>query len=614
MTVLAPINRLSRVAATLAVMSGMAAGSASAQDDARVAPKAVPQQAGAGSIETPPMPKAKPQQDDRVLIKDLKGLVLINSAAKVKAGVTGGPGIAVYDLPKLDDPIVRDRLQAFIGKPLTRNGIHALGQVIITWYREKKYPFVDVAVPAGEDVTNGVVQVVVTESRAGKVTARGNRWFSSDFLVSQVRLAPGDPINLQKLEDDKNWINQNPFRLVNIVAYRSDEPGVTDLVVDTVQEKFPLRVYAGYDNTGTPIIGHDRWNLGFNWGDALWLDGQFGYQFTSSDNFWHSRAEVGGSPGKPNFESHSITYEIPLPWRDKLTFYALYIQDSPRLGPDIGLTGTDGVLGARYTWQLSSTREFDQDLQFGFEFKSSNNDLNFGGFAVSNITTEVDQFLVAYDAILRDDWGQTIFQNTLTFSPGGLSGDNNDRLFEAQVGPYTKASYLYDHVVITRITGVPQGSDLAQSMGWFKDISSITKFVGQVANGDLLPSEDLGAGGVDSVRGYDERVLNGSNGILLSEEVRSPTFSLSKLIDNSDSAWNDQTQLAAFWDYGSVHDVRQFAGSVDGELQSVGLGLHVLSGPDQNIRFDLNYGWQLRKLPGASDTSQFGHVALTLAY
>jgi hypothetical protein len=45
----------------------------------------------------------------------------------------------------------------------------------------------------------------------------------------------------------------------------------------------------------------------------------------------------------------------------------------------------------------------------------------------------------------------------------------------------------------------------------------------------------------------------------------------------------------------------------------VGLGFHLMSGPDQNIKIDLDYGWQLRKLPGASDRSQFGHVSVVIA-
>jgi hypothetical protein len=49
------------------------------------------------------------------------------------------------------------------------------------------------------------------------------------------------------------------------------------------------------------------------------------------------------------------------------------------------------------------------------------------------------------------------------------------------------------------------------------------------------------------------------------------------------------------------------------ELESVGLGFHLLAGPDANIRIDLDYGFQLRKLPGVNTTSQFGNVSVVIA-
>jgi hemolysin activation/secretion protein len=143
----------------------------------------------------------------------------------------------------------------------------------------------------------------------------------------------------------------------------------------------------------------------------------------------------------------------------------------------------------------------------------------------------------------------------------------------------------------------------------------ISKVVAQISNGNLLPSEQLGAGGADSVRGYDERAANGADGVILSQEIRTPMFSLAKAIINTDSSYNDQTQLAAFFDYGSVWDVKTLPGSPNStELTSAGLGFHTLSGPDGNFRIDLNYGWQLRKLPFAADHSEFGHIAVTAAY
>jgi hemolysin activation/secretion protein len=587
-----------------------------------VMPKPVPQMPDTSAIVAPPLNLPAGKQDDRQILADLKGLVLIDDVKALKKAGVNASGIVLQNLPMLDDPVIKDRLAAYLGKPVSQGTLNAISQTVVLWYREKKYPFVDVAVPAGQYVTNGVVQIVVTETHSGKITARGNVWFSSDFLISQVRSKPGDRINIEELEDDKNWLNQNPFRLVNIVANRGDTPGTTDLIVDTVQEKFPVRVYTGYSNSGQPAIGHDRWNLGFTWGNALGLDDQFSYQLSTSDDFWHNREKFLGKTDRPAFVGHTVNYEMATSWRDKITIYGSYLESSPLLGPFLGLAGTDASAGIRYQHTLPSTRKFDEQIQGGYEFKTSNNNLEFGGFQISNVTTEVDQFFVEYDATMRDDYGQTEFTNTAVYSPGNLTDQNNNRFFAAQIcgvpctaGGAPKANYIYNHAVITRVTGLPQGQALANSLGWLGGTTSITKIVGQMSNGNLIPSEQIGIGGADSIRGYDERAANGSEGILVSEELRTPGFSLANLFLSTNSPWNDLTQLGVFYDYGSVSNNVAVAGASNSiELESVGLGFHLLAGPDANVRIDLNYGWQLRKLPGAKDRSEFGHIAITLAY
>jgi hemolysin activation/secretion protein len=137
------------------------------------------------------------------------------------------------------------------------------------------------------------------------------------------------------------------------------------------------------------------------------------------------------------------------------------------------------------------------------------------------------------------------------------------------------------------------------------------RVVGQTSDRDLLPSEQLGAGGYDSVRGYDERVANGSQGLLLSEELRTPAFSLAKLV--AGRAIDDQAQLLAFWDYGSVREKQPVPGeSTSVSLESVGMGMRYAI--TRYLDFRLDYGWQLRKLPGVAVRGQMGHIGITLSY
>ncbi len=366
------------------------------------------------------------------------------------------------------------------------------------------------------------------------------------------------------------------------------------------QDRLPLRVYAGYDNTGTPVLGHDRWNLGFNWGDAFGLDQQFSYQFTSSDDFWHSRETLPGRPDNPSFTAHAVSYVAPLPWRDKITIFGSYDEAVPRLGPDLGVTGISGQASIRYILSLPHGPAVAQQLQFGYDYKTSNNNLEFGGTVVSAVTTEIDQFPLEYDLSVTDAFGQTGVQNSFVFSPGNLTGGDKDALFQAQsASPFAKARYIYDTLRLTRTTRLPG------------DASWVMRVVGQATDRDLLPSEQLGAGGYDSVRGYDERVANGSEGLLLSEELRTPAFSLAKLVTGH--GIDDQAQLLAFWDYGSVREKQLVPGNTTSvSLESVGMGMRYAI--TRYLDFRLDYGWQLRKLPGAPTRGKMGHIGITLSY
>jgi hemolysin activation/secretion protein len=569
-----------------------------AQDYERVAPRQ-PAAPGPPPAFVPPAP-APPSvaAPNRVLLAKLRGLKLTDSIAKLKRNGASGEGVAIDGLPMLDAPELRERLAAFLGKTLTFGGLDAISQTIIAWYRDHDHPFVDVAFPE-QDIGNGVIQGVVTEFRVGKVAVQGNEWFSSALLAEQVRAAAGDAIDARRLQEDIAWLNQNPFREVSVLAQRGDAPATTDLVLRTA-DRFPVRLYGGYDNTGTPVLGHDRWTLGINWGNAFWNDQQLSYQFTSSDDFWHRREDIPGRPSDPTFVAHAVNYVAPLPWRDKIDIFGSYSKAAPRLGPDIGLTGISGQASVRYVMPLPGAPGLTHQLQIGYDFKTSNNNLEFGGLQVTNVTTEIDQFPLVYDLAVTDAFGQTAIQNNFVVSPGNLTAGNKDAAFQAQANsPFAKSKYIYDMVRLTRTTRLPQ------------DASWVMRVIEQVSDRDLLPSEQLGAGGFDSVRGYDERAANGSIGLLITAELRTPPFQPVKLLRGTEIG--EQAQLLAFWDYGSVREKQTAPGArSSSELESVGMGLRYSVA--RVLDFRLDYGWQLRKLPGAAGRSQLGHLSVTVSY
>ena len=534
----------------------------------------------------------------------LKGIRLVDRLEKVDPAGANTTGVTIDNLPMLSDPALRAQLTPLLGAALAKDVLDRISTILVGWYRDHDRPFVDVAFPAGQDVTNGVVQVVVTESRVGQILTQNNHWFSDGLLTDQLGLAHDDPIPLSLLQADRDWMNLNPFHSIDITAERSHVPGYTDIVINTLDESFPLRGHLSYDDTGASILGRDRWSAGIDWGNAFWIGSQLSYQYSS--NLPLSRSVAGA---EADYEAHSLSFLAPLPWHDEIALTGAYARSMPRLGPDLGLTGINWQASFRYIMTVPLTGAFTEQAQFGFDFKSSNSNLLFGGFQVLNTTSEVAQFIFDYSAALRDSLGQTSLINDAVFGPGYLTAFNSDATFKAQM-PSSKARYGYDRLTLSRITGLPQDQDWVKSLGWFGGFSSLTRAVGQFATDDLLPSEQLGLGGLDTIPGYDQRQANGTLGYMVSEEIFTPPFSIAKLVMGDDPM--DQAQISLFWDAGGVRNkVRGDATATLNDLESAGVGFRYIVGRYVNLHAD--YAWQLRQFPDTRRSSRFD-IQLTLTY
>jgi hemolysin activation/secretion protein len=566
-----------------------------AQDYQRLAPQTLPSQ-GTATVAVPPAPAIKVDSRDRQLILDrLNGIRLVDEAAKIQINGAHGSGLMIDRPAILKNAAIEARLQGFIGKPLSMAAMKQIAADIEQWYRAKGRPFVDVVFPP-QDISTGVLQGVVTEFRVGKIRTEGNNWFADGLLESQMNLGTGDIIRTGTLNGDIAWLNQNPFRQTTAVVEKGDTAGTSDIVLHT-DDRFPLRVYASYDNTGVPEEGVNRWGLGLLWGDAFLLDQLIAYQFTSSDDFWSRPDRISVGDHEATLAAHSVSWVIPLPWRDKLIFYGLYEQDRPDLGFFLNEVGVSWQASARYDKALPSLGELTEDLQFGFDFKRTNNDFAFGEFNISSSLTDIAEIPILYTLSGRDDWGTTSLNNLAEFSPGRFNRNNTDAAFQPDFAHFgvdnASARYVYDDFTLSRVTRLP----------W--DFSAVDRWEGQLATSNLLPSETLDDGGIDSVRGYDERTASGSLGLVGTQEFRTPAISPSQRLTGAFHDWDggadlatgDALQFDAFWDYGFVRDNRVPPGAANGTtLISAGIGAHYTLGRFIDLRVE--NGWQLRRAPG----------------
>lgn len=590
----------------VAVMLASLSLTVPAQDTERVAPR-MPGESDIVTGASPDRPgPVRPTRevteeagDRQQLLEALQGVVFVSSMAEVdEDGVEGIEGVEAHTDDILASPAFDEVIAPYLGEPVSLLSLKELNRDVVAFYANNDYPVVDVVIPE-QDITGGVVQLVVVKGRLGQVRAEGNEYFSDELLSSKIRTDDGEVLREKAILSNLRWMNRNPFRHTDLVYTRGQQQGETDLILRT-QDRFPLRVYGGYEDSGNRQTGDNRWLLGFNWGNVFGLDHQLNYQFTFNDN-------------TNLFRAHSASYIIPLPWQHEISIFGSHVDTKVKPGTLPGAIGTAGLdltgessqVSARYTIPLpefDSFRNFSHEVSLGYDYKTTNNNLEFGGIEVLDNDADISQFVISYSASRPDQWGRTTFTSDFIHSPGGMMSDNKDENFQA-FDDFAKADYSYARFELQRVQQLPY------------DFSLFGRGTAQMASANLLGSEQLGGGGYRTVRGYEERIINGDEGFIINMELRTPSISLLKHAGHE--TYKDELQFLFFWDYADLSSKRTGPEEKSSySISSVGPGMRYSIPPYFSLRLD--YGWQLKDPDIQSgldrDRSSRVHLGVILSY
>ncbi|MEM9444965.1 MAG: ShlB/FhaC/HecB family hemolysin secretion/activation protein [Verrucomicrobiota bacterium] len=555
-----------------------------AQDEGRIQPREID---ATSDLPVIPQQEIPLDLDDTILVDALKALVFLNDEQSLSTHSMDAEGIVTREVSILDTESFRNKIQSYLGKPVSLSLLYEIAKETILYYRENNRPVVDVFAPE-QDISNGVIQMVAIESKVGEINVQGNKWFSSNRIRELFSLKGSDGILISKIDQDLQRINQNPFRNVEVIFAPGTEDYTTDIILQT-EDRFPVRFYSGWEDTGSDLTGDERWLFGFNWGDAFLQDHQMSYQFTGSSDF-------------EMLAAHSGSYLIPLPWSHNLFFYGSYAESNADVTGS-SIVGSSWQIGTRYTIPLPDFHNYSHELVLGYEFKQSDNLTDVVGLFQIGSLNDVSQFIFEYGGSLGDRIGATSLTITGVLSPGKMTSLNDDRAFQTSRNTIdSNADYAYVKISAERLFNLP----------W--NFTTFHNFTLQVSNANLLPSEQLGVGGYYSVRGYDEReLIDTDEGWLMRHELRTPSFSLFDLIGTQRES-RDELQFLAFWDYADVSPFEPIAGGSPSEsISSVGAGFRYTIGQYLSLRFD--YGLQLIDVPGT--TSRYNdrwHIGVLLSY
>jgi hemolysin activation/secretion protein len=448
------------------------------------------------------------------------------------------------------DSIVRP----FTGKDRDFGDIQRALEALQDAYTKRGYNAVRVSVPE-QDIRAGQVRLRVVEARIRRIAVQGNRFFDEKNVRSGLpSLKEGASPNTRSIGDDAQLVNENPAKQVTVALQAADDPGQVDATVRVTDEK-PWRASAYVDNTGTPNTGNYRLGVGFQHANVF-----------NRDNVLNVQAIT--SPGHvSDVRIFGAGYRIPIySWGGVVDLLAGYSNvNSGTVQGLFNVSGSGNVFGLRYTQLLGRIESYEHRVSLGLDYRAYKNDVTFTDQPdqlVPNIT--VRPIVLAYTGRFSRVGQDLSFNVAYSHNiAGGSNGTQED--FDAQ-RPGAAAKYGV----------VREGVAFSQVLPADFIVRALAN--AQQTHDLLIPGEQFGMGGVDSVRGYYERETASDIGWRASFEAYSPDFGAKMR-----SSW--RARVLVFADAARGHDNQPERGP-ENKLGSYGVGVRANQGKTLAFRID----------------------------
>lgn len=402
-------------------------------------------------------------------------------------------GNSIYSGEKL-----QEQLKPFTGAEKTAADVEKARDALEKFYHESGYPAVLVNIPE-QTIKDGVVKLVVVESRVGHVKISGNRFFTSEKMLRDLQsFNPGQMLYLPKVQEELGRVNRSQDIKVEPLMTPGSTPGTIDIELK-VEDKLPLHGYLELNNRASQDTSDLRLNAMLRY-DNLWQrEHSFTLQYQTSPQ---NTAEV---------EAVSAAYVLPSPLDNdhQLVFFGVWSDSSTAFGEGFQVTGKGEIFGTRYAVPLPPYKLYAHNITLGLDYKDFKEDVGFTQENGETTHTPITYLplSVAYSSVLQDSLGLTQFNAGLNMSFRGLISDQRE--FETKRYKGT-AGYLYAKAGIQRNQKLPLGLGL------------LFKGEGQLSNAPLIANEEYVAGGMESVRGYKENEVAGDDAVYAKLELSFP--------------------------------------------------------------------------------------------
>ncbi|WP_194723201.1 ShlB/FhaC/HecB family hemolysin secretion/activation protein [Noviherbaspirillum malthae] len=484
----------------------------------------------------------------------------------------------------LAQPRIDRILAPYTGKSRNFGDVQQALEALEAAYHAIGYHVVQVALPE-QELNQGVVRLQVIETRLGKIRVEGNLHHDDVNIRRSVPgLREGMPPDLGRVSSSLKLANENPAKKTTLQLQSGERDDEVDALLKVSDEK-SWRVAALIDNSGNRTTGQTQLTTQLQYANVANADQVLSLQYTTTVQ-------------KPSQVSvYGIGYHIPFyALGDSMDLFASYsdVDSGSVLAGIVNLqvSGRGTILGARYNQNLRRTGDYESRLSYGIDYREYRNNVTVQGAQLGNDVT-VHPLGITYGGTWTA--GQSEFNFSITGMhnlPGGERGAQAD--FN-RVRAGARAGYNILRYNANYVRALP--GDWQMRLG----------FTGQQTADALVPGEQFGAGGANTVRGFNERELSNDRGQLINAELY--TSNLCGALTSIAA----QCRALAFYDVAQVRRNDPLPGEQDSaSIASVGLGMRMAV--SRYMTMQLDYG----RVVNAGVTQARGdsrvHVRIGLTY
>jgi hemolysin activation/secretion protein len=444
-------------------------------------------------------------------------------------------------------------LEVFLGSHDGLTGLLEAASELESVILQSGYSFIRVVLPP-QTLESGVVTLKIIKIKLAKIEVEDNKYFSDENVIQSLpSLKVGMVPNTKELARQLIVANKHPSKLIKMRMKKSEEPESIDAIL-SVKDQRPWQVFSSLNNIGTPATGRLRLTLGGQHNNILGYDDSFTASYTTS-------------PGRTSdVKQWGLNYRIPVyKYSGSFSFYYSRSDvDSGTIQSVLDVSGAGKFVGGSYTQTFYNRKNYRHRMSIGVDDKLFLNSV-ISGSSQLGVNVRSRPMTLTYSGELQMEKSQARFNLSYVRN---LNGGNLN----------SKASYAASR------TNSEQDWDVIRynanynrslNKNWLLKLS----WQGQWSNEALISGEQFGVGGVNSVRGFEERAVSGDRGNQATLEF-DRTFHKNK------------GQFRIFTDMGHVKVISPTSGTIVSQtLISSGIGMTYRW--KDALNFSIDYGHEL---------------------